>query len=90
MLKVAAASTFFGLTFWLLAFGWFLFTGYVFLLCVGAWAIVTVKRMEQKQEIAMGTLNQLAALTGLQRSTDKLEKAVTAAVDRSKKPDGER
>lgn len=66
----------------LLVFRWVFVLGFVFLVGVGVWAIVTITRMRREQLVALAILNFLSAQAGLRRSTDKLESGAVPSVAR--------
>ncbi len=60
--------------------------GFVLQVIVGAWAIVTVIRMRRQQVVSLAILNQIAARSGLQRETDKIESGATPQAARGVAP----
>lgn len=61
---------------------WFFFGGFVFLIGVGVWAVITITRMKREQAVALGILNALAASAGLQRATDRLQSGAVSSAAR--------
>jgi hypothetical protein len=51
----------------------FMFGGFAFLIGTCAWVIVSMHRMKREQNVAIGTLNALAASMKLQRVTDTVQ-----------------
>lgn len=60
--------------------------GFVLQVIVAAWAIVTLTRMRRQQAITLAILNALAARSGLQRDTDKIESGAVPQSARDRAP----
>lgn len=56
--------------------------GFLFLIGVAAWAVVTIERMKRQQAVAVATLNAMSVMLGLQRGTDRIERGRVPGIGR--------
>lgn len=59
--------------------GWLFLGGFVFLLGVAMWAVVTINRMRHQQLAALSMLTVLSAKAGLEAALDKARSNVETA-----------
>lgn len=60
---------------------WFFFLGFIFLVGIGIWAVIVIKKIREEQRLATGFLKTLIATLDLKQAVKEVKNVLDSTID---------